>query len=107
MVEPIDLQQTMDRAQLAEKIQQAMKDMPEDQHLKFLKEMEKEHHKRNFTVHESEESDPQNRIRDDENGKGGARHHFSQKKKQNLQENASDEDSDDFPSQGHMIDIKA
>lgn len=108
MVEPIDLQQTMDRALLAEKLQQAIKDIPEGEHIKFIRDLAKETEKRDTTVNETEETNLQKKVRDDEENKESPKQHGGQNKQQKKPLEEFDEPEDgNAPGQGHFIDIKA
>lgn len=108
MVEPIDLQQTMDRALMAEKLQQAIKDIPEGEHIKFMRDLEKENEKRDTTVNETEAAEFQKKVRDDEENKESSHKQGKQNKQQRSSLEESDEPEDgNAPGQGHFIDIQA
>lgn len=108
MVEPIDLQQTMDRALMAEKLQQAIKDIPEGDHIKFLRDLQKENEKRDTTVNETEETEFQKRVRDDEENKESPKRQNSGGQRQQGGEEETEEDSSgDIDGRGHFIDVQA
>lgn len=107
MVDPIDLQHSVDRTEIAKKIELANKEAPQDQQRVFAKELEKENEEKLHQVQKTENSEADLKVKDEKEDKGRSKQQKKEKSAEDTENGDTRRDDLDEMGPGNLIDIKA